>query len=82
MDALRRFLTERGLTQQQAAEMFGVSQGLVSHWLNGRCSISAELCRAVEIATAGAVTRADLRPDLFGPVPVARPLAGDAQKAA
>lgn len=30
---------------------------------------SHKLARAIETATSGAVTRHDLRPDIFGPVP-------------
>jgi len=38
----------------------------VWHWANG-IKVSPRYCIAIEEATAGAVTRYDLRPDVFGP---------------
>lgn len=46
--------------------MLGVSQSLVTHWLNGRKAITAERALQIEQATGGAVKRAELRPDLWG----------------
>ena len=65
MQSLRKFIAKPGMGQKEAAKLFGVSQGLVSHWLAGRRRITAERAKQIEQATAGAVTRADLRPDLF-----------------
>ena len=43
-----------------------VSQQAVSWWLTKRGhEVPGDYCAAIEHATAGAVTRADLRPDLF-----------------
>jgi transcriptional regulator with XRE-family HTH domain len=44
----------------------GVSAGMVGHWIAGRHRITAERAIQIEAATDGAVTRAELRPDLFG----------------
>ena len=40
----------------------------------------ARLCRRIELATAGAVRRESLRPDVFGPAP--SPVKGEATHAA
>ncbi len=58
-------------TQAEFAERLGVSQGLVSQWLLGRTRITAERCRDIERVTNGAVTRRELRPDLYGTEPEA-----------
>ncbi|MCB1602661.1 MAG: helix-turn-helix domain-containing protein [Xanthomonadales bacterium] len=63
------YLKDQGMTQQEFANLIGVTQGRVSHWLGGK-RVPAERCLEIEVATKGAVTRADLRPDVFGP-PVA-----------
>lgn len=50
-------------TQQKLAAALGVKQQYISYWLRNR--VPAEWCRKIEDVTDGAVTRADLRPDLF-----------------
>lgn len=65
MESLRNYVQAPGMGQKRAAALFGVSQSMVSHWLKGRERITAERAIQIEQATAGAVTRADLRPDLF-----------------
>lgn len=48
------------------AAAVGVSPQVVSNWRRrGRVSVTE--CAKVEAATGGAVTRYDLRPDIFGP---------------
>jgi len=59
---LRKYLETS--TQTELAEKLGVSQGLVSQWVNG-ATIPAERAIAIEIATDGDVTRSELRPDLW-----------------
>ena len=49
----------------QAAERLGVSVPAVYHWCSGRRRISAELAVEIERVSEGALSRADLRPDLF-----------------
>ncbi len=51
-----------------AAERLGVTVGMIGHVLNGIRSLSVEKSKLVEQQTAGAITRADLRPDIFGEV--------------
>lgn len=45
------------------ARTLDVSQPTVSDWVTGKKPIPAERCWPIERATAGAVTRKDLRPD-------------------
>jgi DNA-binding transcriptional regulator YdaS (Cro superfamily) len=46
-----------------------IKQGHIWYWLSEEgAPFPAEYCAAVEAATAGAVTRAQLRPDLFGDI--------------
>lgn len=47
----------------------GVTPPMVWQWCQGIRPISAARCIPIEQATAGAVTRYDLRPDIFGPAP-------------
>lgn len=53
-------------TQQALADAVGVTQSFVSQWLNGERPVPSTKCRAIEVATDGAVTAAELRPDVFG----------------
>ena len=50
--------------QSKLADILGVSDMVVSHWK--RRGVPPERCVQIEVALKGAVTRADLRPDLFG----------------
>lgn len=50
------------------AEKLGVWQTAVSNW-RSRGQVPAQRCLAIEEATAGAVTRYQLRPDVFGEAP-------------
>ena len=52
-------------SQQKLAAACGVSQGAVHKWLYGG-RVSAENAVAIERATGGLVSKAALRPDLFG----------------
>jgi DNA-binding transcriptional regulator YdaS (Cro superfamily) len=62
------YLADRSLSQQAFAALVGVTQSRVSQWISGE-RVPAERVLAIEFATAGAVTRYDLRPDLFGVAP-------------
>jgi DNA-binding transcriptional regulator YdaS (Cro superfamily) len=55
--------------QAALAKAIGVTPAMVYQWLTGRRPVPAERCAAIEAATSGAVTRADLRPDLWGDTP-------------
>ncbi|MFS1524476.1 helix-turn-helix domain-containing protein [Microbulbifer sp. 2304DJ12-6] len=56
-------------TQAKLAQSLGVTQGLVSAWVTGRKKIAPHWCLPIEQSTNGVITRYDLRPDIFGPVP-------------
>lgn len=45
------------------ARLLSVADATVTQWRNGQRPIPLERCIAIERATAGAVTRKDLRPD-------------------
>jgi len=54
--------------QSAMARLCGVKQGHVWFWLNKRKGkLPAELALLIEHVTHGAVTRHDLRPDIFPP---------------
>lgn len=53
-------------TQRALAKAIGVTPGFVGGMCRGERPIPAELCKAIEKATAGRVLRKHLRPDLFG----------------
>lgn len=63
---LHEYLKYKKTTQQAFAERLGVTQGLVSQWIQGRTTITPLKARAIEDATNGLVTRYMLRPDVFG----------------
>ncbi|MGH8158396.1 MAG: transcriptional regulator [Rhodanobacter sp.] len=67
--AIEKAITVAG-GQTALARAINVSQGLVWQWCNGRLKVPAERCQGIEQATEGAVTRYDLRPDVFGEAPV------------
>ena len=51
-------------SQVAASRQLGISSSLLNHWLGGRFAIPANRC--VEIEKKTGVSRAELRPDLFG----------------
>lgn len=53
-------------SQKSLAESIGVSAVFVSQMISGVKQIPPRLCLPIEEATEGAVTRYDLRPDIFG----------------
>lgn len=50
-------------SQAKLALYIGVSAVTVNQWVSGVRPIPIERCPAIELATSGAVTRRDLRPD-------------------
>lgn len=53
-------------SQSELARRIGKKQGHVWYWLHsGRAA--PDVCQAIERATDGVVTAAELRPDVFGP---------------
>ena len=63
--------------QVALAKVLGVNPSLISQWVTKRLNVAARHCLAIEQATAGKVTRHDLRPDVFGPAPPNQPAAND-----
>jgi len=57
--------TIHGLGQAEFARSLGVTQGLVSQWVNQTTRITAE--RAVQIHQVHGVPLSDIRPDLWSP---------------
>lgn len=55
-------------TQQALADALGIKSPSISEWRD-RGKVPAERCIAIEQATAGAVSRYQLRPDVFGEAP-------------
>ncbi|MGB3389482.1 MAG: YdaS family helix-turn-helix protein [Pseudaminobacter sp.] len=46
------------------------AQGHVYYWLHhAKAGVPADAAIDIEVALSGAITRHDLRPDLFGPTP-------------
>jgi DNA-binding transcriptional regulator YdaS (Cro superfamily) len=62
---LDQYLEASAVSQTELARRVGVSPGMVWQWLNGRRRIAAENVLSIEEATGGAVTRYELRPDLY-----------------
>ena len=63
--ALRQAIRHHLRSQVAVARAVGVSPQAVSEILRRGKRVPAEWCLAIETATAGAVTRHDLRPDLY-----------------
>ncbi|WP_444902197.1 transcriptional regulator [Microbulbifer sp. SSSA007] len=56
-------------TQQKLATALGLSQGAVAQWVTGRRPVPPRQCIPIEMVAGGVVTRHELRPDVFGPMP-------------
>lgn len=65
---LRTYLEETSTTQDAFAKEIGVTQGMVANWVAGR-KLTPERAADIERVTSGRVTRIELRPDIFGPLP-------------
>lgn len=53
-------------SQAKLAKAAGCSQQLISQIHQGKTGVSAEMALAFEKATEGAISRHELRPDIFG----------------
>jgi DNA-binding transcriptional regulator YdaS (Cro superfamily) len=56
-------------TQRALADLLDIHPSMISQISAGRRKVPASICRKIEEATNGKVTRYDLRPDIFGPAP-------------
>ncbi|HMU15864.1 MAG TPA: YdaS family helix-turn-helix protein [Thauera aminoaromatica] len=68
---LQTYLETHKVSQSEFARRLGITPGLVWQWLNGVRPISATKVIPIETATAGAVCRHELRPDIYPPSEVA-----------
>ncbi|MFS1525345.1 transcriptional regulator [Microbulbifer sp. 2304DJ12-6] len=68
MNAITKAISLLG-TQKKIADMLKIPPACVSQWYRGARKVPPRHCRRIEQATNGVVTRYDLRPDIFGPVP-------------
>jgi len=66
---LSEYINQGHGTQSQLAKSLDVTPVLVHQWAKEKRQVPAERCRAIEAATNGAVTRYELRPDVFGEKP-------------
>lgn len=66
MSAFERAIKIAG-GQSALSRKIGRSQSVISYWVTRRGGlVPAEVCADIEAAVDGAVTRQDLRPDVFG----------------
>lgn len=64
---LQEFLEKAGKgAASRLAKKIGVPASNVSMWKHKKQKPSGSKCKAIESATLGAVTRKELRPDIFG----------------
>ena len=61
---IRAYLAKRGLTQKQFASILDVTQGCIAQWVGGK-KVSIKRAEQIEKKTKGAITREELRPDLY-----------------
>lgn len=67
MESLRKYVARVG--RKAAAEAFHVSESMLGHWLTGRKPITPERARSMDAVTGGEVSRFDLIPGHFDPLP-------------
>lgn len=66
-DWIKRHPTEqRAAARARLAAALGVSEVYIRSMANGHRRVPAEMAAVIERHTGGAVTRAELRPDVFG----------------
>jgi DNA-binding transcriptional regulator YdaS (Cro superfamily) len=82
MNAIKRSIEVIGGGQVALARRLGITSAAVNQWVTGTRPVPPERCRAIEAATGGAVTRYDLRPDVFGAPPGVQPAHSEGGQAA
>lgn len=65
---IQSYLKKEGLTQTEFASRIGVSSAAVSQWVKKARNVSPLWAKKIEGITSGAITRKDLRPDIFGKI--------------
>ena len=68
MEPIIKAIEAFGGSQTEFAAALGVTKGAVTNWIAGTARVDPKNCRAIEALTDGAVTAADIRPDVFGDV--------------
>lgn len=63
------YLLTKQISQAEFAKRLEVTQGFVHQIIKGKSRITAERAIQIEQVTDGAITRAELRPDLFAEAP-------------
>ena len=71
MDCIKRYREKQGLTKADLATKLGVSQSFITHIETGRRAVSPAMAVRWETLTHGVLSRAALRPDIFGKMPAA-----------
>lgn len=72
---LREYLSDFGKVEKVAfAEAIGVKYSYLGNLMNTPWRCSVALALKIEDASYGAVTRAELRPDIFDPTYVTKPM--------
>ena len=69
MNPIKQAIRAVGGQQSELAKRISVTAQAVNQWVGGLRPVPAKHCIAIEEATEGAVTRYDLRPDVFGQQP-------------
>lgn len=67
-DPIQRAIEAIG-SQNALADALGIRAPSITGWKN-RSKVPASRCLAIEQATGGAVTRYELRPDVYGAKPI------------
>lgn len=70
---LRLYREKHGISCLEFAKRIGVAEPTMRSIENGTREITPERAKKIEEATGGELTRADLRPDVFGESPKRRP---------
>jgi DNA-binding transcriptional regulator YdaS (Cro superfamily) len=65
---LKDFVKMKRGEQRRLANLLGISPTWMNLLVSGKRDCSPELALGIEAATNGQVTRAELRPDLFGDI--------------
>jgi len=65
---IKTYLKQEKLTQAAFAQKIGVSQGMVAHWVNGRCRITPEKAIHIDKATGSKLSKESLCPEIFGEI--------------